>query len=217
MSKRKYYDCIRAVVRDKTTTSHTSGSVTATGSGKNVSVSNNIRTNIKQDVLLEFPDGEIVKTVLINESIDAPIGHAISIAFVKGEPIAYQVNRNGEIHALGYARQQSTLTGQEFMLLIAPVAGTLFGISSTFVPDKYYENGEMKEHHAGQFVAGLGLAATALSMWVMKSWIPYFFGTAVAGVATAISAMIHYARENQGRKRLLNDVKREFDAMDVNA
>lgn len=133
-----------------------------------MTVSNTIGTNIKQEVLLEFPDGKIVKTVLINESIDAPVGQAIYIAFVKGEPIAYRLDRHDEVHSLGYASQRSTLTGQEFLLLLAPVSGTLFGISSTFMPDKYYENGEMKEHHAGQVVAGLGLAGTALSMRVEK-------------------------------------------------
>lgn len=215
MSKRKCYDCIRAVVREKTTTSHTSGSVTASGRGKHITVSNTIGTDIKQDVLLEFPNGKIVKTVLINESIDAPVGQAIFIAFMKGEPVAYRLDRDDQVHSLGYASQRSSLSGQEFLLLAAPVAGTLFGCAYAFIPDKYYENGEMKEHHAGQVVAGVGLAVTALSIWAMRSWVPYFIGTAIFGVATAITAMAHSSRENQGRTRLLEDIKREFDAMDA--
>lgn len=215
MNKRKYYDCIRAVVRDRTTTSHTSGSVTATGKGRNMSVSNTVRTNIKQEVLLEFPEGKIVKTVLINESIDAPVGQAIYIAFVKGEPIAYRLDRHERVHSLGYASQRSALTGQE-LLLLAPVSGTLFACSFAFMPDKYYDNGEMKEHHAGQVVAGVGLVATALSIWTMRSWVPYFIGTAITGAAMVITTVIHNLRENRGRNRLLEDVKREFDAMQAN-
>ncbi|EKT4523426.1 hypothetical protein QEM13_002692 [Pseudomonas putida] len=215
MSKRNCYDCIRAVVREKTTTSHTRGAVTATGTGRNISVSNNIATDIKQDVLLEFPDGKIVKTVLINESIDAPVGHAIFIAFLKGEPIAYRLSGDDQIHSLGYTSQKSSMTGKEFMLLLAPVAGTLFGFAFASTPDKYYENGQMREHHAGQAVAGVGLAVTALSIWLMRSWIPYFVGTAVSGVATAITAIVHYSRENQGRKQLLSDLKKEFDTLEM--
>lgn len=215
MSKRKCYDCIRAVVREKTTTSHTTGSVTASGRGKHITVSNTVGTDIKQEVLLEFPNGKIVKTVLINESIDGPVGQAIFIAFMKGEPVAYRLDRDNEVHPLGYASQRSSLSGQEFLLLAAPVAGTLFGCAYASIPDKYYENGEIKEHHAGQAVAGLGLALTALSIWAMRSWVPYFMGTAIFGVATAITAIIHNSRENKGRIRLLGDLKREFDVMDT--
>ena len=57
MSDSPVFKCLPVIVRDKVVSSHTSGSVTASGQGRNVSVSNTVSTVVVLDVVLEFPDG----------------------------------------------------------------------------------------------------------------------------------------------------------------
>lgn len=116
MSRRPAFDCAAVILRDKTVTSHTSGSVTTTKQGNNVSVSNNIGTHVKLEALLEFQNGDLLPAILIDESLHAPVGKKILMAFKSGEPVAYQVTPNGEIYTLGYISERETFTFQDFIM-----------------------------------------------------------------------------------------------------
>lgn len=213
MSKKPVYECLSVTVRDKTVSSHTSGSVTTTTQGKNVSVRNNIGTNVKLEVVLEFPDGDFLPIILINESLHAPIGKKILMAFKKGEPVAYQVTPIGEIYPLGYIRDRDTFTAQEFMLMALPVVGTMSSLGLASVSDTYYENGEMKVYNGSRITAAVGMVAIALSIYITKGWLAYVVGTALCAVPNTISRIYHGSKENTGRKLMLEDIRKEFDKL----
>lgn len=215
MSKKTVVKYVAVIVRDKTVSSHTSGSVTTTKQGNNVSVSNNIGTNVKLELVLEFPDGDLLPVILLNESLHAPVGKKILMAFKEGEPIAYQVTPVGQVYPLGYVTEKSSTGSQEFWGLTMPLAGTFFSLALLALPLTYYEDGEMKNYNGGKIVAAAGLAFTALATYIGRGWLGYIIGTALSGIATLATSVHANSKENAGRKLMLNEIKSEFDKLKV--
>lgn len=213
MSRRPAFDCAAVILRDKTVTSHTSGSVTTTKQGNNVSVSNNIGTHVKLEALLEFQNGDLLPAILIDESLHAPVGKKILMAFKSGEPVAYQVTPNGEIYTLGYISERETFTFQDFIMFALPGVGTFFSLVSLAVTQTYYEHGEFKTYNGNKIVVAAGLAVTALSVYIAKGWFGYVVGTALTAVGFSISAIIGNSKANEGRKLMLREIKNEFDKL----
>src|SRR5690606_29238547 len=118
----------------------TSGSVTASGQGRNVSVSNTVSTDVVLDVVLEFPDGDLLPIKLVNESLHAPVGQKILMAFKSGEPIAYQVTPMGKVYPLGYAAEVSEYTFKDFGYLACFGSGTFLAGAMIFMDQSYYED-----------------------------------------------------------------------------
>ncbi|UVL90961.1 hypothetical protein [Pseudomonas sichuanensis] len=213
MTNSPVFKCLPVIVRDKVVSSHTSGSVTATGQGRNISVSNTVSTNVILDVVLEFPDGDLLPIKLINESLHAPIGQKILMAFKGGEPIAYQVTPMGKVYPLGYTTNVSEFTLKDFGYLACFGSGTFFSGAMIFMDESYYRNGEMKPYSATKVVSALCLAGVGLATYVTKGWLGYIGGTAVASFPIMISCMIHNSKENAGRKEMLQDVAKKFEGL----
>ncbi|SEM38824.1 hypothetical protein SAMN04487857_101505 [Pseudomonas sp. ok272] len=213
MSKKPVFKCLPVIIRDKTVSSHTTGSVTTSKQGNNVSVTNNIGTDVKLEVVLEFPDGDLLPTILINESLHAPVGQKILMAFKEGQPVAYQVTPVGAIYPLGYVTRKSTLSAQDVMFMAIPIGGTIAGVGMACTSDSYYEDGEMKPYNASRLTGGLGLAAISLGIYVTGSWVAYIVGTALSAIPNTISCVYSNMKENAGRKLMLGDIKTEFDKL----
>ncbi|MBO0493395.1 MULTISPECIES: hypothetical protein [Pseudomonas] len=213
MNRKPAFICTPVIVRDKTVTSHTTGSVTTSTQGRNVSVRNSIGTSVKLEALLEFPDGALLPAILIDESLHAPVGKKILMAFKSGEPVAYQVTPNGEVYALGYITEKETFTFQDFTMFTLPGVGTFFSLVSLAVTQTYYEHGEFKTYNGNKIVVAAGIAVTALGVYIAKGWFGYIVGTALTGIGFSISAIIGNSKANAGRKLMLGEIKNEFDKL----
>lgn len=213
MNDSPVFKCLPVTVRDKVVSSHTSGSVTASGQGRNVSVSNTVSTDVILDVVLEFPDGDLLPIKLVNESLHAPVGQKILMAFKSGEPIAYQVTPMGKVYPLGYAAGVSEFTLKDFGYLACFGSGTLFSGAMIFMDQSYYEDGKMKVFSATKIVSAVCLAGVGLATYITKGWLGYIGGTAVASIPIMISCLIYNSKENAGRKLMLQDAAKKFEEL----
>lgn len=213
MSDSPVFKCLPVIVRDKVVSSHTSGSVTASGQGRNVSVSNTVSTDVVLDVVLEFPDGDLLPIKLVNESLHAPVGQKILMAFKSGEPIAYQVTPMGKVYPLGYAAEVSEYTFKDFGYLACFGSGTFLAGAMIFMDQSYYEDGRMKVFSATKIVSAVCLAGVGLATYITKGWLGYIGGTAAASIPIMISCLIHNSKENAGRKLMLQDAAKKFEEL----
>lgn len=213
MDDNKVFKCFPVVVKDKTSTSRTSGSVSTNVRGDTVTVNNTVSTNVDLEVLLEFPNGEILPFHILNESLYAPVGSKILMAFKDGKPIAYKTSPGGAVYALGYTNEKYGLSSSEFFLMV-PFVGSIIAGMLLFASETYYKNGEIVPDYTANVVAALGLGGTALAVFLTEEVVAGFFiGTPLSGIALCIAMAIFNGKANAGRKSMLEDVKNKFATM----
>ncbi|WP_143486063.1 hypothetical protein [Pseudomonas sp. PA15(2017)] len=210
MNKRSVFKCEAVIVREKSSISKTGGSVTASTRGKHTTVTNTLHTDIVLEIILEHSDGEFKKYELVNESLDAPVGKKILMAFKDDKPCGYQVTPRSPVCSLGYTSQKGSLSGQDFWFCIMPGAGTLIGLFMLYNDETYYQDGEMKVYNPAKVSGLISLLGVACTCLLMNPWIGYFLGTAAFGVLNAIVFSLHYGKENSGRRSMLEDINENF-------
>lgn len=213
MSKNPVFTCEAVIVREKATISKTGGSVTTSTRGRHTTVTNHVHTDVVLELLLEHANGEFKKYEVVNESLEAPVGQRILMAFKDNKPCGYQVTPTGVVRSLGYTSEKGSLSGQDFWICIMPGGGTLLSLVMLFNDEKYYENGEMKVYNPMKLAGLVSLVGVASACALMNPWFGYFAGTAAFGVLNAIMHSFHYNKENAGRKRMFEDIRDKFGEM----
>jgi len=154
--------------------------------------------------------------MLTNESLQAPVGQKIIMAFKDGDPIAYQATRTGRIFKLGYLNNKS-FNGfidavQAFVAFALPVIGTFFSFGMVVENWYFYKDGKMQVFNESKIVSGVGLAAVALATG-FGGLAGYLIGTAAVAVPLFITSFRHGMAEEEGRKLMLADIEKEFDKL----
>jgi len=200
-------------LRDKTVTSRTSGSVTASARGRDVTVSNNIDTDVVTEAIIEFPDGGQETIILLNESFKVPVGQKILLCFLKGDPVAYQATKGGRIMTLGYLNEKGNQGfadgARAFGMLVVPGLGTLMTLGVLGSTLTYYKDGQITAFNTIKGIAAASLAAVALATFAAGFW-GYLLGNAVAAIPNLIAMHKHGELEDAGRREIFSIAERQF-------
>lgn len=210
MSKSPVFKCETVIIREKIAVSKTGGSVTTSTRGRHTTVTNNVYTDVVLELLLEHSNGEFKKYEVVNESLEAPVGQKILMAFKDDKPCGYQVTPTGIVRSLGYTSEKGSLSGQDFWFCIMPGGGTLISLVMLFNDEKYYQDGEMKVYSPVKISGLVSLIGVTSACLLMNPWFGYFAGTAAFGVLNAIVYGFHHGKENAGRKRMFEDIREKF-------
>lgn len=210
MSNNSVFKCEAVVIREKTVISKTGGSMTTSTRGKHTTVTNTLYTDVVLELLLEHSNGEFKKYEVVNESVEAPVGQKILMAFKDGKPCGYQVTPRSPVYSLGYTSEKGSLSGQDFWFCIMPGAGTLISLYMLFNSETFYQDREMKVYNPAKISGLVSLLGVLFTCLLMNPWIGYFVGTAAFGVLNAIVFSLHYGKENSGRRSMFEDINENF-------
>lgn len=210
MSKKPVFECKAVIVREKTAISKTGGSVTTSTRGRHTTVTNHVHTDVVLELLLEHSNGEFKKYEVVNESLDAPVGQKILMAFKDNKPCGYQVTPTSPVYSLGYTSEKGSLSGQDFWICIMPGGGTLLSLVMLYNSETYYQDGEIKAYRPARIAGLVSLIGVTSACLLMNPWFGYFAGTAAFGVLNAIVLASHHGKENAGRKRMFEDIRDKF-------
>ena len=213
MENKPVFRCEVVIIREKTAISQTSGSVTTSTRGRHTTVTNNINTDVVLKLLLEHSNGEFKTYEVVNETIEAPVGQKILMAFLGDKPCGYQVTPTGVVRSLGYTSGNSSLSAQDFWICIMPGGGTLLSLVMLYNSETYYQDGEMKAYRPARVAGLVSLLGVASACLLMNPWFGYFAGTAAFGVLNAVMHGFHHSKENAGRKRMFEDIRDKFGEM----
>lgn len=216
MASRNPYDCAVVTVKDKTTASHTSGSVTTRKEGRNVSVSNNVSTTIVHSVIVEFDDGEQIPLHIENQDFHVPVNQKTLIAFKRGSPVAYQPTKTGKPYTLNYLRTGSSwFDFQGFIaaliMLCLPVFGTLMQFGVLVKDLEFYQGGKMVQFNEAKIAALIALIISPIGFVMAKGFLGYVVACALGGFAVAIANARHERVEFLGKKDMLTDIVKDFE------